>query len=155
PFTTLFRSFLFNRRLHAIVGLIIAIPIFIVVLTGLPWSAFMGKQINQFAEDHPKLGYTALKSNPPKSEDNELPWATRTKEKPKSDKDAHAEHHANSTSMNGANGQQSLENSITQSKQDGIKEPITVVCTGDKDGVFTVSKSNNSGVTGLDVPHKE
>ena len=77
-------AFLFNRRLHAIVGLIIAIPIFIVVLTGLPWSAFMGKQINQFAEDHPKLGYTALKSNPPKSEDNELPWATRTKEKPKS-----------------------------------------------------------------------
>lgn len=148
-------AFLFNRRLHAIVGLIIAIPIFIVVLTGLPWSAFMGKQINQFAEDHPKLGYTALKSNPPKSEDNELPWATRTKEKPKSEKDAHAEHHGNSTSMIGTNGQQSLENIITQSKQDGIKEPFSVVYPGDKDGVFTVSKSSNSGVTGLDVPPKE
>ncbi|WP_323707229.1 PepSY domain-containing protein [Mammaliicoccus vitulinus] len=148
-------SFLFNRRVHAILGLIIAIPIFVIVLTGLPWSAFMGKQINQFAEDHPKLGYSALKSNPPQSEDNELPWATRNKEKPTSKKDPHAEHHGASNSLIGAEGQQSIENIIVQAENKNIKKPFSIVYPADDKGVFTVSKSSNTGVTGLDVAPKE
>lgn len=148
-------SFLFNRRLHAIIGLVIAIPIFIIVLTGLPWSALMGKQINQFAEDHPKLGYTALQANPPESEDNELPWATRTKEKPSSKKDPHAAHHGSMSNVIGADGQQSLENIIANAEENGIKKPFSIVYPSDEKGVFTVSKSSNTGVTGLDVAPKE
>ncbi len=148
-------SFLFNRRVHAILGLIIATPIFVIVLTGLPWSAFMGKQINQFAKDHPKLGYSALKSNPPQSEDNELPWATRNKEKPTSKKDPHAEHHGASNSLIGAEGQQSIENIIMQAENKNIKKPFSIVYPADDKGVFTVSKSSNTGVTGLDVAPKE
>lgn len=148
-------SLLYNRRLHAIVGLIIAIPIFIIVLTGLPWSAFMGKQINQFASEHPKFGYSALKANPPQSEDNELPWATRNKEKPTSKKDPHADHHGGSSYAIGTNGQQSLENIISQSEKNGISKPFSIVYPKDETGVFTVTKSSNTGVTGLDVAPKE
>ncbi|WP_239749319.1 PepSY domain-containing protein [Mammaliicoccus sp. H-M34] len=148
-------SFLFNRRIHAIIGLIIAIPIFIIVLTGLPWSAFMGKQINQFAEEHPKLGYSALKATPPESEDNELPWATRSKEKPTSKKDPHADHHGATSSVIGAEGQQSLESIISQAENAKVKKPFSIVYPADDKGVFTVSKSSNTGVTGLDVAPKE
>ncbi|WP_239734590.1 PepSY domain-containing protein [Mammaliicoccus sp. G-M28] len=148
-------SFLFNRRIHAIIGLIIAIPIFIIVLTGLPWSAFMGKQINQFAEEHPKLGYSALKATPPESEDNELPWATRNKEKPSSKKDPHADHHGATSSVIGAEGQQSLESIISQAENAKVKKPFSIVYPADDKGVFTVSKSSNTGVTGLDVAPKE
>ncbi|GGI40535.1 PepSY-associated TM helix domain-containing protein [Mammaliicoccus stepanovicii] len=148
-------SFIKNRRLHAILGLIIAIPIFIIVLTGIPWSAFMGKQINQFADEHPKFGYTALMASPPQSEDNELPWATRNKEKPESKKDPHKNHHGGSSNVIGAEGQQSLESIISISEKEGISKPFSIVYPEDEKGVFTVSKGSNTGVTGLDVAPKE
>ncbi|WP_323704505.1 PepSY domain-containing protein [Mammaliicoccus sp. Dog046] len=148
-------SFLADRRIHAIIGLIIAIPIFIIILTGLPWSAFMGKQINQFAEEHPKFGYSAMVANPPQSEDNELPWATRNKEQPKSKKDPHAQHHGGSQIAIGTDGQQSLESIISKSEKQHITKPFSIVYPADDKGVFTVSKSSNTGVTGLDVAPKE
>lgn len=148
-------AFLFYRKLHATLGILITIPLFLIILTGLPWSAFMGKQINQFAEENPKFGYSVLMANPPESEDNELPWATRTKEKPNSEDDPHAKHHGSTTNIIGGEHQESLENIISQSVKDGISKPFSVVFPADEKGVYTVSKSSNTGVTGLDVKPKE
>lgn len=65
------------QKWHGILGLIIAIPIFILVLTGLPWSGFMGSKISGLMDNSGDLGRTELAINPPKSDVNEIPWATR------------------------------------------------------------------------------
>ncbi len=40
-------------------------------------------------------------------------------------------------------------------EEKGIKKPFSIVYPSDEKGVFTVSKSSNTGVTGLDVAPKE
>lgn len=59
------------------IGIIIAIPVFVLVLTGLPWSGFMGSKIAGMMDTNGDLGQGELAINPPKSDLNELPWATR------------------------------------------------------------------------------
>ena len=56
------------QKIHAILGLILAIPLVVIVLTGIPWSVFMGGHISKFAQQHPSLGRTELRVNPPQSD---------------------------------------------------------------------------------------
>ncbi|MGB7998656.1 MAG: PepSY domain-containing protein, partial [Anaerobacillus sp.] len=78
-----------NKKWHALVGTIITIPMVIIIFTGLPWSAFMGNFIYSAAQDHPSIGIPTLKQQPPTSEMNEIPWATRKEEAPTSDDQPH------------------------------------------------------------------
>lgn len=143
------------QKWHAILGLIVAIPMLILVFTGLPWSAFMGDKINKVATTYPALGQTELVANPPKSEANEIPWAMRQKTAPNSsNSDGH--HGDMAMPMTNTPGQLSLDKVIQKAEQQGLTRPFAIVYPTSADGSFTLSKASNSGVTGFDVsPEKE
>lgn len=86
-----------NKKLHALVGTIITIPMIIVIFTGLPWSAFMDNFIYSAAQEHPSFGIPTLKQQPPTSDMSEIPWATRKNEAPTSS-ESHA-HHGDMSAM--------------------------------------------------------
>lgn len=77
------------------IGVIIAIPVFVLVLTGLPWSGFMGSKIAGMMDTNGDLGQGELAINPPKSDLNELPWATRKNKQPASSEKGSSSHHGN------------------------------------------------------------
>lgn len=150
------------QKIHAMLGLVISIPLIVIVVTGIPWSVFMGSHISKFGQEHPELGRTELRYNPPQSDVNEIPWATRSLDQPASnhtDHAGHAEHaeHHSAVSVNfNIPGQQSLETIINQAQVENITKPFSIVYPSNEQGVFTVSKGSNTGITGLDVsPYEE
>ncbi|MEL3972120.1 PepSY domain-containing protein [Rossellomorea oryzaecorticis] len=139
------------QNIHAALGLVVAVPLIIIVLTGIPWSVFTGSKIGQFAADHPDWGRTELRYNPPQSDVDEIPWATRSLDQPASEHKGHAGHHTDSSSHDTIDGQKTIEDIITESGEKHISRPFSIVYPSDEKGVFTVSKGSNTGVTGLDV----
>ncbi|MFH5185391.1 PepSY-associated TM helix domain-containing protein [Paenibacillus sp. TAB 01] len=147
-----------NLRWHALTGTIVTIPLIILIFTGLPWSAFMGDIIYSTAQKHPSIGIPLLKQNPPTSEMNEIPWATRKNELPVSSGETHAEHNgmAHMDNMSEQNGMITLMQLMSEVKQANITKPYSIIYPKDEHSVFIVSKGSNSGVTGLDVsPYDE
>ncbi|MBG9735245.1 PepSY-associated TM helix domain-containing protein [Paenibacillus alvei] len=121
---------------HTIIGIIFTIPLLILIVTGLPWSGFMGNQIYQLAASNESLGYPQLYVSPPQSEAKELPWATRKEKSPQSsygylplsaDDIEHMLHHY------------------------GVTKPFVLSLPADEKDVYTASKSAGSGITGMDV----
>jgi uncharacterized iron-regulated membrane protein len=143
------------QKIHAVLGLVLALPLIIIVVTGIPWSVFTGSKINQFAVDHPGWGRTELRDNPPQSDVDEIPWATRSLEQPASEHRGHAGHHSDSSAIDMIEGQKSVEEIITASAENNISRPFSIVYPSDEKGVFTVSKGSTTGVTGLDVSPSE
>lgn len=145
------------QKWHAILGIIIAIPVFILVLTGLPWSGFMGSKIAGLMETNGNLGQSELSINPPKSDLNELPWATRKNKQPaSSDKSSNSHHGGMAMPQTNLDHQISIDKVVTNAQKSGIKKPFSIVYPSDKHGTFIVSNTSNSGVTGLDVsPYDE
>ncbi|MEK4436261.1 PepSY-associated TM helix domain-containing protein [Paenibacillus sp. FSL K6-2862] len=143
------------QKVHALLGLVTAIPLFIIILTGIPWSVFMGNHISTFAQEHPELGRTELRLNPPQSDVNEIPWATRSMNQPTSEHDPHSEHHSAGTVVINSSNQQSLKSIIHNAQKENISRPFSIVYPSNEQGVFTVSKGSNTGVTGLDVSPSE
>ncbi|SGW49835.1 pepSY-associated TM helix family protein [Staphylococcus argenteus] len=145
------------QKWHAILGMIIAIPVFILVLTGLPWSGFMGSKIAGLMETNGNLGQSELSINPPKSDLNELPWATRKNKQPASSEKSSNSHHGGMTMpQTKLDHQISIDKVVTNAQKSGIKKPFSIVYPSDKNGTFIVSNTSNSGVTGLDVsPYNE
>lgn len=141
------------QKWHAILGVILSIPLVIIVLTGIPWSAFMGSHINKWGEDYPNLGRTELRYNPPQSDINEIPWATRGKKEPMSHDEhkGHAGHHSTTTSATDLPYQLTIDKISSNAQNNDIKKPFSIVYPSDEKGVFTVSNGSNTGVTGLDV----
>ncbi|WP_059053799.1 PepSY-associated TM helix domain-containing protein [Paenibacillus senegalimassiliensis] len=144
------------QKIHAVLGLVIAVPLVVIILTGIPWSVFMGSHISKLGQEYPALGRTELRYNPPQSDVNEIPWATRSLDQPASDQGGHADHHSTGeAAMNLAN-QQSLAAIIKLAQAEQISRPFSIVYPTGELGVFTVSKGSNTGVTGLDVsPYEE
>lgn len=143
------------QKIHAVLGLIITIPLFIFILTGLPWSAVMGSQISKLSETVPEWGNTELSVNPPNSNVNEIPWATRSNDTPASDED-HSGHHGSSAVDTDIPYQLEIGEIEDTALKNGVSYPFSIIYPGDEEGVFTVSKGSNSGVTGLDVsPYEE
>ncbi|MED3923184.1 PepSY domain-containing protein [Priestia aryabhattai] len=146
-----------NRKLHALVGTIITIPMIIIIFTGLPWSAFMGNFIYSAAQNHPSIGIPTLKQQPPTSDMSEIPWATRKNEAPASEH-SHA-HHENMGNMAGMLDHEhmlSVDQLMSKVEKAHISKPYSIVYPTSQDGVYTVSKGSNTGVTGLDVsPYDE
>ncbi|UMT76949.1 PepSY domain-containing protein [Staphylococcus roterodami] len=145
------------QKWHAILGIIIAIPVFILVLTGLPWSGFMGSKIAGLMETNGNLGQSELSINPPKSDLNELPWATRKNKQPaSSEKSSNSHHGGMAMPQTNLDHQISIDKVVTNAQKSGIKKPFSIVYPSDKHGTFIVSNTSNSGVTGLDVsPYDE
>ncbi|MBO0928980.1 PepSY domain-containing protein [Staphylococcus sp. 30400_3112M30941] len=145
------------QKWHAILGIIIAIPVFILVLTGLPWSGFMGSKIAGLMETNGNLGQSELSINPPKSDLNELPWATRKNKQPaSSEKSSNSHHGGMAMPQTNLDHQISIDKVVTKAQKSGIKKPFSIVYPSDKHGTFIVSNTSNSGVTGLDVsPYDE
>lgn len=144
-----------NKRWHALVGTIITIPMIIIVFTGLPWSAFMGSFISSASNTHPSIGAPTLKVQPPSSEMNEIPWATRDDDPPKSD-DAHAHHHEGMAGMSHNSNMINVEQLMDSVEEAQISKPYTIIYPATESDVYTVSKGSNTGVTGLDVsPYDE
>ncbi|WP_430111832.1 PepSY-associated TM helix domain-containing protein [Paenibacillus sp. B1-33] len=121
---------------HTVIGIIFTIPLLILIVTGLPWSGFMGNQIYQLAASNESLGYPQLYVSPPQSEAKELPWATRKEKSPQSssgylplsaDDIEHMLHHY------------------------GMTKPFVLSLPADEKDVYTASKSAGSGITGMDV----
>ncbi|WP_410984044.1 PepSY-associated TM helix domain-containing protein [Bacillus cereus] len=127
-----------SKRLHSITGIVFTIPLILLVLTGLPWSAFMGKQIYNIATSNESLGYPKLYMAPPESKFKELPWATRQETPPQSNITEQA-----TLSID------ELEKKIQ------IKKPYVIALPNDQKGVFIVSKSSGSGITGMHVSPNE
>ncbi len=147
-----------NLKWHALIGTIITIPMVIIIFTGLPWSAFMGDFIYSAAQKHPSIGIPALKQNPPTSDMSEIPWATRKNEPPTSNGGSHAEHNgmAHMENMSNHEGMITLQQLMNEVKQANISKPYSIIYPKDEQGVYTVSKGSNTGVTGLDVsPYDE
>ncbi|REB08787.1 PepSY domain-containing protein [Sporosarcina sp. BI001-red] len=146
------------KRIHALIGTIITIPMIILIFTGLPWSAFMGNFIYTASQEHPSIGTPLLQQQPPTSDMSEIPWATRKEKAPESDKpDPHANHagHGNMPGMDMGNTGIPVEKLMLKAKDSGISKPYSIVYPFSEDGVFTVSKGSNTGVTGLDVSPTE
>ncbi|MBO1197849.1 PepSY domain-containing protein [Staphylococcus simiae] len=145
------------QKWHAVIGVIIAVPVFILVLTGLPWSGFMGSKIADLMDNHGNLGQGQLAINPPKSDVNELPWATRKNKQPASESGgAHAHHGNMAMPLTNLDHQISIDKVVTNAEHAGIKKPFSIVYPSDIKGTFVVSNSSNTGVTGLDVsPYDE
>ncbi|MBH9968065.1 PepSY-associated TM helix domain-containing protein [[Bacillus] enclensis] len=144
------------QKIHAVLGLVLAIPLIIIVVTGIPWSVFTGSKIAQFAADHPDWGKTELRYNPPQSDVDEIPWATRSMDQPASDHKGHAGHHSDQGASDKIEGQKPIEEIITAAGENNIPRPFSIIFPADETGVFTVSKGSNTGVTGLDVdPYEE
>ncbi|MFJ7661817.1 PepSY-associated TM helix domain-containing protein [Lysinibacillus sp. NPDC097162] len=143
-----------NRRWHALIGTIITIPMIVIIFTGLPWSAFMGNMIYNASQANPSFGTPLLQQQPPTSDVSEIPWATRKEEAPSSSK--HAHHGMGVTSISKNPNQVKVENLQQQIEANDISKPYAIVYPTSDDGVFTVAKSSNTGVTGLDVsPYDE
>ena len=143
-----------HKKLHAITGTLIAIPMVILIFTGLPWSAMMGNFISSAAQSDPSIGYPELKQVPPTSEINEIPWATRKNEAPTSS-DSHA-HHNDMARMSHDNDHMiSVQQLIGKIDESHISKPYSIVYPMSEEGVYTVSKGSNTGVTGLDVSPNE
>ncbi|WP_166239749.1 PepSY-associated TM helix domain-containing protein [Paenibacillus turpanensis] len=144
------------QKVHAIVGLIISIPLVVIVVTGIPWSVFMGSHISKFGQEHPELGRTELRYNPPQSDVDEIPWATRSLNQPTSSHAGHGDHNAAANVDLDNPRRQSLEAIINNARDEKITRPFSIVYPSNEHGVFTVSKGSNTGVTGLDVsPYEE
>lgn len=143
------------QKFHAILGLVIAVPLVVIILTGIPWSVFMGSHISKLGQEYPALGRTELRYNPPQSDVNEIPWATRSLDQPPSDQGGHADHHSTSAAAINLDHQQSLAAIIKQAQAEQIHRPFSIVYPSSELGVFTVSKGSNTGVTGLDVSPDE
>lgn len=143
------------QKIHAVIGLITAIPLIVIVVTGIPWSVFTGSYISSYAQDHPELGRTELKYNPPQSDVNEIPWATRSLDQPTSEP-GHGDHQAAAPALTDNPNQQSLTTIIQNAQREQISRPLSIVYPSNEQGVFTVTKGSNTGVTGLDVsPYEE
>ncbi|MBY0599894.1 PepSY-associated TM helix domain-containing protein [Bacillus bingmayongensis] len=127
-----------SKRLHWTIGIVFTIPLILLILTGLPWSGFMGKQIYNIATSNQSLGYPKLYMAPPESKFKELPWATRQETPPQSD-----------VTKRGALSINDLEEKIQ------IEKPYVISLPNDAKGVFTVSKSSGSGITGMNVSPNE
>lgn len=144
------------QKLHAVLGLVIALPLIMIILTGIPWSVFMGSHISKLGQEYPALGRTELRYNPPQSDVNEIPWATRSLNQPTSDQASHADHHSSGEATINLAHQQSLAAIIKLAQAKQIRRPFSIVYPAGELGVFTVSKGSNTGVTGLDVsPYEE
>lgn len=146
-----------SRKFHALVGTIITIPMLVIIFTGLPWSALMGKYIYQASQDHPSFGTPLLQQQPPTSDVSEIPWATRQETPPSSDS-THAAHHGMGANMGYVANPNQLSVEKLQHEIDAmnISKPYAIIYPTSEDGVYTVAKSSNTGVTGLDVsPYDE
>ncbi|WP_025785941.1 PepSY domain-containing protein [Sporosarcina sp. D27] len=146
------------KRIHALIGTIITIPMIFLIFTGLPWSAFMGNFIYTASQEHPSIGTPLLQQQPPTSDMSEIPWATRKEEAPESEKpDPHANHggHGKMPGMDMGNDGILVEKLLWKARDAGISKPYSIVYPFSEDGVFTVSKGSNTGVTGLDVSPAE
>ncbi|WP_037463982.1 PepSY-associated TM helix domain-containing protein [Shimazuella kribbensis] len=145
-----------SKKLHALAGTIITIPMIIVIFTGLPWSAFMGDLIYSAAQKYSSIGIPTLKQQPPTSDRSEIPWATRKNEAPTSSK-SHAHHgdmSPNSSML--SDSRINVEQLIHKVEQSRISKPYSILYPATEDGVYTVSKGSNTGITGLDVsPYEE
>lgn len=143
------------QKWHGILGLIIAIPLFILVLTGLPWSGFMGAKIAGIMDNSGTLGQSELAVTPPKSDVNEIPWATRSNQQPAS-KETSAHHGSGEIPNTKIQHQITIDKVIAQAKKEHITKPYSIVYPAKAEAAFTVSKGSNTGVTGLDVsPYDE
>ncbi|MBK3497292.1 PepSY domain-containing protein [Viridibacillus sp. YIM B01967] len=144
-----------NKKWHALVGTIITIPMIVIIFTGLPWSAFMGNFIYTASQEHPSIGNPELQQNPPTSDMSEIPWATRKNEAPvSSNKDPHAHHKGMDMSnmdMSENNNMLDVQQLMKKVEDASISKPYSIVYPSGEDGVYTVAKSSNTGVTGLDV----
>ncbi|MDM5247706.1 MULTISPECIES: PepSY domain-containing protein [unclassified Lysinibacillus] len=146
-----------SRKFHALIGTIITIPMLVIIFTGLPWSAVMGNFIYQASQDHPSFGTPLLQQQPPTSDVSEIPWATRKETPPTSDS-GHAAHHGmKESTVCGANPYQlSVEKLQHEIDAMNISKPYAIIYPTSDVGVYTVAKSSNTGVTGLDVsPYDE
>ncbi|EKN71388.1 sulfite reductase [NADPH], flavoprotein, alpha subunit [Neobacillus bataviensis LMG 21833] len=146
-----------NKKWHSLLGTIITLPMIIIIFTGLPWSAFMGNFIYSAAQEHPSIGYPTLTQQPPTSDMSEIPWATRKNEAPTS---THwHEHHEDMATMPGMSSNStmlSVQELMNKVEKEHISKPYSIIYPTSEDGVFTVSKGSNTGVTGLDVsPYDE
>ncbi|MFJ5763797.1 PepSY-associated TM helix domain-containing protein [Lysinibacillus sp. NPDC093210] len=143
-----------NRRWHALIGTIITIPMIVLIFTGLPWSAFMGNFIYSASQANPSIGTPLLQQQPPTSDMSEIPWATRKEEAPTSSK--HAHHGMGAVNVSRNPNQINVASLQQQIEANGITKPYSIIYPTSDDGVFTVAKSSNTGVTGLDVsPYEE
>jgi len=150
-----------SLKWHALLGTIITIPIVVIIFTGLPWSAVMGNFIYTIAQDNPSIGNPILKQQPPTSDISEIPWATRKNDAPASSS-SHAGHGDHGGMANMDNDKYDNSERITIEQLMGnvdevqIDKPYSIIYPSTEEGVFTVSKASNTGITGLDVsPYEE
>ncbi len=140
-----------NKRWHALIGTIITIPMIVIIFTGLPWSALMGNMIYNASQENPSFGTPILQQQPPTSDMSEIPWATRQEVAPQSDT-GHAHHGMGAVKSNVTNPNQLAVESLQQQIDAmSITKPYSIIYPTSETGVFTVAKSSNTGVTGLDV----
>lgn len=144
-----------NKKRHAFIGTIITIPMIVIIFTGLPWSAFMGNFIYSAAQENPSFGIPLLKQQPPTSNMSEIPWATRKNEAPASNQ-SHAHHGDMAGMMTHNSNMISVQQLMQEVEKEQISKPYSIVYPKNEEGVFTVSKGSNTGITGLDVsPYEE
>jgi uncharacterized iron-regulated membrane protein len=123
----------FWRDLHAVTAFWLSFMIFILIITGLPWSGVMGEQINKLATSS-NAGYPTYSSMAPKAGQTtdeiaeDIPWATENNPAPVSEQ---------------AEGKLSLDQVMYLAQKNNIRKPYTISNPIGEDGVFTVASSRD------------
>lgn len=143
-----------SKRYHAFVGTVITVPMVMFISTGLLWSALQGSILANIASESPTVGYPLLQQKPPTSDVSEIPWATRQLEAPTSEGE-HAQHHGGGAVRYTSDKQISIANLEKEITAMNIAKPYSIIYPSNGEGVYTVAKTSNSGVTGLDVKPSE
>lgn len=121
----------FWRDIHTICGVYGSIFIFLLILTGLPWSGIWGNKVLHVWEQYPEAMFAQVPKSKVLTETlnegkiNVVPWAVEKVELP--------------TSKDVGASSISLQNAISIALKEKVIMPVNVAFPKNKDGVFTVS----------------
>ncbi|UTH13484.1 PepSY-associated TM helix domain-containing protein [Macrococcus equipercicus] len=124
-----------KAKFHALLGTVFALPLTLLILSGLPWSGYLGDKIYSFAVDHTVIGFPEAEKIAPVS-NNEIPWATRNE-------------HTNSTAAHSA--RLPLSRVVQLAEEESFHRPYSISVPMDDRGTYVLSVNSATGVTGLDA----
>ncbi len=139
------------------IGVIIAIPVFVLVLTDCHWSGFMGSKIAGMMDTNGDLGQGELAINPP-NQIERITLGLHVKQTASFIRKGSSGHHGNAAMpQTKLDYQISIDKVVEQAQKSGIKKPFSIeYIQVIKMVPLLYLTPSNSGVTGLDVsPYKE
>ena len=124
------------RSRHAVIGSVVGASLLILLVSGLPWTAFWGKHAQTMATDHSSSMWgsdpggvshqgSTLDESLPHSHAHEIPWAQGDSKVPESGKPGKEVSIAN------------IDTAVAVADRAGLHHPLTIALPADDKGVFS------------------